>query len=390
MLVAVFALGICSPLLDFRFDLDPGLELSENRPSALAPAWPKSIAEWQALPPALQSYWNDAFGFRRRLLHWNSVIQFAFGVSPTPNVVIGKDGWLFYDGMESFEQHRGARPFSEAGLRNWAEQLEARRQWLASRGAHYLFVIAPDKQTIYSDKVPGRYGPFARTPTDQLVPYLRAHTQVDVLDLRDPLRVARAAGDVFAKTDSHWNDRGEFAAYTAIATRLQAWYPQMAVRPQSSFIRSPMPRWNADLSLMLPGLYGALTDGGEQWQPTPPLAAQPSYIDGLCPPESKRYVLLATPSRPDLPRAVIFHDSYLLAPDERIPLPPPRGALAPPNAAFRLSVLLGELFSRSAFSWQYEFNLQILEHEHPDVVIQQCVERTLSLGPQGALLPVTQ
>ena len=390
VLVVLFGVGICLPLLDFRFELDPGLELSENRPAPMAPAWPKSAAEWSALPNLLQAYWNDAFGFRRRLIHWRSVTELALGVSPNPSVAIGKDRWLFFTGDESFEQHRGARPFSDPELRDWAEQLEARRLWLASRGAHYLFVIAPDKQTIYPDQVPARSGPFGRTPADELVPYLHAHTGVDVLDLRGSLRVARAEGAVFTKTDTHWNDRGAFTAYTAIVTRLHARDPRMTPRPRIDFIRSPLPLWNGDLSLMLPGLYGSLSEGGEQWQPSSPTAAHESNFDALCPPESLRYALFETANRADLPRAVFFHDSFLLAPDERLFQPQPAGALPVPSATFRLRSLLAEQFSRSAFTWQYEFNQMLIEHEHPDFVIQEYVERKLRSGPKGAPLPAAR
>jgi alginate O-acetyltransferase complex protein AlgJ len=386
-LVALFLLAISLPLLDWRFDLDPGLALSENRSSAQAPAWPQTTAQWKALPAALQTYWNDAFGLRRRLIHWHSLADYELGVSGTPNVVIGAHSWLFYTGEDTFEQHRGQRPLAPAQLAQWAEQLEARRLWLRRRGAQYLFVIAPDKQTIYPDQVPARYRPFTRTTADEIVSYLRAHTQVDVLDLRPTLRAARADGAVFAKTDSHWNDRGAVAAYTAMAERLQAWFPRSNTRTPNSFVRSAMPPWNGDLALMLPGLYDRLIEMGEQWQPNPLPAAQQSNDNGYIPTESRGYSLYVAPRHPQLPRAVVFHDSFLLAPDERMWQPPPAGALAPPPAKLRLRLLLAELFSRSAFTWQLGFDLKLIEHEHPDVVIQETVERSLLQGPQGAVAP---
>ncbi len=388
VLVTLFVLGIFLPLLDWRFDLDPGLELTENRSAALAPTWPKNSDEWKALPGALQTYWNDAFGFRRRLLHWHAIARFKMGISPTGAVVIGRH-LLFYAGDESFEQHRGQRPFSAAELANWGDQLEARRRWIASRGAHFLFVIAPDKQSVYPDDVPARFGPFGRSPADELMDYLHAHTQVDALDLRGPLRAARADGPVFPATDTHWNDKGAIAGYRAIVERLRVWYPQMAPRPLASFARFPMRRWNGDLGLMMPGLFEMVAETGEQWQPVPPSAAQEIPRDSYYPPETSRYSSYEMPSRPDLPRAVVFHDSFLLAPDERV-FPgqvPPAGALAPPEPKYRPRPLLAEQFSRSSFSWQYQFDPGFVEHEHADVVIEEYVERQLRHGPQGALPP---
>jgi hypothetical protein len=56
-----------------------------------------------------------------------------------------------------------------------------------------------------------------------------------------------------------------------------------------------------------------------------------------------------------LPRAVMFRDSY----------------------ATWLIPLLAENFSHIRSSWQYTFDYEIVEQEHPDVVIQEMVERAL-------------
>ena len=39
--------------------------------------------------------------------------------------------------------------------------------------------------------------------------------------------------------------------------------------------------------------------------------------------------------------------------------------------------LLSENFSRVLYSWQYTFDSELVEREHPDVVIQEMVERAL-------------
>src|SRR5471032_1243047 len=89
-LLVLFLLGILLPLIDWRFGLDQTQELAESRTAAPAPVWPTDLAQWQALPKALDSYWNDAFGFRHTLLRWQAIASYDLGVSPTPNVIIGK------------------------------------------------------------------------------------------------------------------------------------------------------------------------------------------------------------------------------------------------------------------------------------------------------------
>ena len=61
----------------------------------------------------------------------------------------------------------------------------------------------------------------------------------------------------------------------------------------------------------------------------------------------------------DWPRAVMFRDSF----------------------ATWLIPFLVDHFRRITFSWQYTFDRELVEKEHPDVVIQEMVERVLMDAP---------
>ena len=385
LLVLAFVLGITLPLLDWGFAIDDTPELIENRALAPLPKWPTDLRQWKALPAGLESYWNDAFGFRRQLIRWHAISRWALGVSASPNVIIGKRSFLFFAGDQALEQHRGLRPLTTLELTKWADQLEARRKWLESLGAHYLFVIAPDKQSIYPEDVPDRYGPLQHPPIEQFLSYMKLHTGVTVLDLRGPLQEARKREVVYLRTDSHWNDAGAFAGYTSIVHALNAWYPQMVPRPRARFGFEQTPPWNGDLSLMLGGIYDVTTETAQAWLPdTPPAVRDVSDAPGFRPHFAYRYYAYqsADASRP---RALVLHDSFLMAADERI-VPGqvyPERAKRPPTPQFRISALLAEQFSRSVFAWQYPFESAWVEAEHPDLVIEEHVERQLVFAPEG-------
>ena len=67
-----------------------------------------------------------------------------------------------------------------------------------------------------------------------------------------------------------------------------------------------------------------------------------------------------------LPRAVIFRDSF----------------------ASRLVPFLSEHFSRAVYLWQNDFDADIVEKEHADVVIQEIVGRHLyNFIPSPELVP---
>ena len=67
-----------------------------------------------------------------------------------------------------------------------------------------------------------------------------------------------------------------------------------------------------------------------------------------------------------LPRAVILRDSF----------------------ASQLAPFLSEHFSRAVYLWQNDFDAEVVEREHPDIVIQEIVGRHLyNFVPSPELVP---
>src|SRR5207302_6354416 len=64
---------------------------------------------------------------------------------------------------------------------------------------------------------------------DQLVAYMKAHSTVQVLDLRPALIEAKKAGVLFLKTDTHWNSLGAFIGCQQLADALSHDFP--AIKP---------------------------------------------------------------------------------------------------------------------------------------------------------------
>jgi len=198
---------------------------SENR--TLAPL-PKvnSLREIKFLPKMSESYVNDRFGLRQQLVHFNSLLRYRLGLSSTKDVVVGKDGWLFYTADKLMEQHSGADVFTPAELENWVGKMEANRDWLAKRGIAFYIMIAPDKNTIYPEKLPD-YPRGAVTRIDQLAARLR-NSDLEFIDPREELFRVKAAGEmVYTPGDTHWNERGAFVAYRMLMDRVRKKNPQI-------------------------------------------------------------------------------------------------------------------------------------------------------------------
>lgn len=197
------------------------ISIGENRALTQIPGWPRTAAEWDSFPERFDAYFNDNFGLRKLLLRLNSnFTTVMLGRSPSDKVVFGKDDWLFYAGDNSIELYRNQRPLSSLQLDNTRRALALRMRPLQVANRSYLFVVVPDKHTIYPEEMPAYMS--RRDPPSQLdqVGTMAEKEHLPVLDLRATLRQGKADGQVYFKDDSHWTDWGAYLGYRRIMAAL--------------------------------------------------------------------------------------------------------------------------------------------------------------------------
>ena len=329
----------------------------ENR--AIAP-WPKP-ALTRAFTADFERAFADRFGMREPLLRLhNHLLVRAFGVSPSANVLIGGAGWLYFlgeDGTAFDRYYRGAPPMSDSDIGALAAELARRERFLASHGIAYVVTIAPEKYTIYPEFLPTWALARAKhTPLDRLVEAIRAGGAVRYVDLRAPLRAAKASERVYYQTDSHWNSLGAAVAYREIMRAVAA---ALAPRPVSvaPVVEPPyvpgVDVYSGDLARMTGDpRHFVEPNYAPLWKI---LAAQPSRcaqrIDAGKDTGFEWYAC----GRPGLPRAVVYRDSMA------IPLVP----------------LLSENFSRVAYVSARRLDPAFVLRERPGIVIEELVERSM-------------
>jgi hypothetical protein len=64
-----------------------------------------SLREGTRFPDQFDAYFRDNFGWRDRVIRWHHLFKYrALGQSPVSDVIVGRDGWLFYsnpsDGLD--------------------------------------------------------------------------------------------------------------------------------------------------------------------------------------------------------------------------------------------------------------------------------------------------
>ncbi len=357
--MALFLVALALPGLATLAGVDAGMTRGENRDLAPAPELAPTWSAIAAVPAGFTSYFQDHFAFRSRLVRWQAAFRLlVLRVSPSPTVIRGKDGWLFYGDDGALEDYLNQSPLSPADLDKWATTLQHTQDWLAARGVTYLFVIVPDKHTVYPEFMPDTIRRTSETSrTDQLVAHLRTHTRVAALDLRPALLAAKREARIYHRTDSHWNDLGAAVAMRTILEQLDALAghtrPGLASTPDSAFARTDVHAPGRDLARML-GLETWVHEDEPRLRPVSSTArvVEPATPD----PNFDEPRLVSTNTRAGLPRAVIFRDSF-------------GSALVP---------FLSEHFSRALYLWEPDVDPRVIERERPQVVIQEWAGRRLT------------
>ncbi|MBF0480507.1 MAG: hypothetical protein HQK81_01030 [Desulfovibrionaceae bacterium] len=311
-----------------------------------------AFAALLALPHNAQSGFNSDFPLRTGLVKLNNAARIAvFGESPVKSVVLGKNGWLYYNSEWVMEDYENLAPFSDEDL-DKIEKVQAQRaRWLAGRGIRYYVMVAPNSQTINPENLPDRYhklSPVSRL--DQVEQRLALRPDFNLVDPRQAVLAAKAQRRAYHMTDTHWNDWGAFAAANLLLGRIHQDIP--AVQPDRL----------EDSTLTVKHTQGGDLAGllslefPEELPSIAPNAPRLAKRTGGSDPQGRLMlggVIIMETGRPDLPRAVVFQDSFCVA----------------------LMPMLAEHFSRIVYVWNFDFDAQLIEREKPDVVILECVER---------------
>ena len=163
----------------------------------------------------VSDYIADRFAFRQELATaWAGVNAKLLGTSVEEQVILGSDGWLYFS--DTLPDYMG-QGMSDTELRHLANDLALMQEYIESQGKHFIFTVAPNKNSIYSEHMP-EYIENRRSESNaaRVGAYLDA-AGVNYLDLFDILGNEE---NLYYKTDTHWNSRGAALAADGLLNML--------------------------------------------------------------------------------------------------------------------------------------------------------------------------
>jgi hypothetical protein len=366
VLVVAFLVVITLPAAANLAGHDGADPQAENREVAAFPIFRGATpAALRLYSDEFSAWFEDHFGFRSTLVQWSGAIRlFGLGVSPSRSVAKGRDGWFFYADDDAIEDYANVAPLAPQAVANWRTAVLRANHWLRARQIAYVFTIAPDKHVLYAEEMPSsvsRVGDLSRT--DQVLTALQ-DTGLAV-DVRPALDAARRGERIYQRTDTHWNDRGAFAAYQQIIRAVRARVPSVPPEwTRDDFDPGERAVEGGDLAGMM-GLKRVLGEEDLPLTPRVPRRAVVVEPPGVEPTAEEGYLVTEIKGS-TLPRAVVFRDSFVS----------------------QLVPFLSEHFSRVVYMWQNDFDAALVAREKPDVVIQEIVGRHLyGFVPSPELVP---
>ena len=359
----LFVAAICLPWLVWLIFGNKSAESAENRELAELPVI--SETGYEEFPSVFDDYVNDNMPFRDELIRKNSQVNLYGLKSATDDrVVLGKDGWMFLndpgDG-NTVGTYMGLDIYSEEQLAHIADNMRKTDEYLKARGKEFVILILPNKERVYSDKMPDYFGqPGELYKVKQVVDYLRTHTDVRVVY---PLQEMLAAKEtvksldviqseehkndevtIYHKYDTHWNGIGAYVGAKALLDELGIVVP--AIDAPSTKI-TYVDNGSADLAGMI-NLSKDFVNKEDDYH----VSGYDSH-DCECLKDDFTTEIIYKANDADERKLFIARDSFT-------------SAMAP---------YVGSQFNESYMYYDRNLTQDIIEKENPDILVYEVVER---------------
>lgn len=358
----IFMISIWLPFMDtFFMGISEREPVTEKRKLAKRPEWSPTLECIERFPREFEAYYNDHFGFRKKLIHLNNQIKVnLFKISPSARVLIGKKGWLYYAGENSLDYYRAISQLDPSQLETWRSILDGKRNWLANKKIAYAFMVAPSKESIYPEYIPDRIvktgGPVI---FDQLNDYLGKRSDFRIVDVRNTLIAGKQRSPVYHIADTHWTEFGAYLAYSQLIASLGITTQHLSPMPLDTFILTEVKKSSGDLANMT-AVPPTVVETVLSLKPRKPPGALLVDVGYSVP---NMHIEAFENKQSNGPRAVMFCDSF----------------------GDELKPFIAEHFSRIVYvqgtSLEVAFDSNIVMREQPDVVIEEMAERKFIMFP---------
>lgn len=130
--------------------------------------------------------------------------------------IFGRDDWMFCSYDNSIAYYCGSNLMSEQQMKDKLSLMQKLQNICDSRGVQLQFMIAPNKEQVYSEYMPTYTieNSYKRVPG--FIDYVKRNSSVKIIYPIDELCAAKSTMSTYYKYDTHWNHYGSFIATQAL------------------------------------------------------------------------------------------------------------------------------------------------------------------------------
>ena len=225
---------------------DGETESAENRVLTAFPSLRTEDGAWnKSYTFELEAWFSEHFAMRSELVTaYGKLSRGAFGVSSAQDVILGKDGWLYY--TPSVSDVTGIRTLDDNEIAHCVRSLQLMDEYAAAHGAEFVLAVAPNKGSIYPEYLPARYLQTGQPNNLDALMEALAGSGIAVCDWRGALRSQADDRLLYHKLDTHWNNDGAMLGYQTLMQTLS-----LDDRGFAAAARTETQDWTGDLWKML-------------------------------------------------------------------------------------------------------------------------------------------
>ena len=161
----------------------------------------------------VNAWFGDHFSCRQELINLDAEMEAGLlGESAEEKVVLGKEGWLYYS--STLDDYQGSHRLTERQVWAAAHTLSMLQAECERSGAKFLFTVAPNKNTLYPEHMPGKYGALSQESSLKDLAAALEEAGVPYLDLVALL--SQEDRTLYHRLDSHWTGLGAALARDGI------------------------------------------------------------------------------------------------------------------------------------------------------------------------------
>lgn len=308
-----------------------------------------------------ENWYSDHMGLRDYGVKLNAYLQYKmFGNISDRRFLIGKEGNWYYQDKERtmLRNYQKTWEISDDTLKMLAESFTKTKEHAEALGAHAIWMMCVDKETIYPEFFPENIHVVgSENAFDSLIAYMKANTDIDIFSVKDTLWENKNKGALLynKKWDvSHWSHVGAYLGYVEAMKHIKNYLPDIEILTLEDVTFLPEMK-QCEL------IYGAISEQEQvlTYQINEPdnmemITDRPSFM-----PDDKQHVYyeFINHDKPEAPVLLIIGNSYI------------HSFLLPS---------FSQSFSKVIFSGNGRMDkvYELIEYSGADVVLFQTVERT--------------